>query len=50
MTIKEKEEYYKIVLDIPENESFELKEGDYFVFKRVKGLTFLNDKKKKKNY
>lgn len=48
LTIKEKEEYYKIVLDIPENESFELKEGDYVVFKRVEGLKFLNDGQPKK--
>ena len=48
LTIKEKEEYYKIVLDIPENESFELKEGDYVVFKRVEGLAFLNDGQPKK--
>ena len=41
--IKEKEEYYKIVLDIPEDESFELKEGEYVIFKKVEGLEFLND-------
>lgn len=46
--IKEKEENYKIVLDIPEDESFELKEGDYVIFKKVKGLEFLNDGKEKK--
>ena len=46
--IKKKEEYYKIVLDIPEDEAFELKEGDYVIFKKVEGLDFLNDGQPKK--
>jgi ubiquitin-activating enzyme E1 len=48
LNIKEKEEYYKIVLDIPEDESFELKEGNYVIFKKVEGLNFLNDGQPKK--
>lgn len=39
---------YIIYLDIKKNEIFDLKEGDYIIFKEVKGLEFLNDNIPKK--
>ena len=41
--IEKKNNNYEIFLDIQKNETFNLKEGDYIVFKEVKGLEFLND-------
>ena len=43
LDIKEKDEYYKVILDVPEDEVFELKEGDFVIFKKIDGLKFLND-------
>ena len=45
---KENEEKYEIFLNFKNNEIFKLKEGDYVIFKKVKGLEFLNDLKKRK--
>lgn len=39
---------YKIILDIPTDETFELDEGDYVILKKIKGLEFLNDNQPKK--
>ena len=43
--IEEKENNYEIFIDIQEDEIFELKKGDFIIFKGVKGLDFLNDGK-----
>lgn len=39
---------YKIILDIPTDETFELDVGDYVILKKIKGLEFLNDNQPKK--
>ena len=41
--IEEKGKNYEIFLDLKKNEYFNLKKGDYIIFKDVKGLEFLND-------
>lgn len=46
--IEEKSDNYEIFLDIKNEETFDLKEGEYVIFKDVKGLEFLNDGVKKK--
>ena len=43
--IEEKEDNYEIFLEIEDNEVFQLKEGEYVIFKEVKGFEFLNDGK-----
>ena len=48
LNIEEKSEYYKIILDLPEEEDFELRVDDYIVFKKVGGLNFLNNNAPKK--
>ena len=45
---KENENKYEIFLNIKNDETFRLKEGDFVIFKKVKGLDFLNDSKKRK--
>ena len=45
--IKEKKDSYQIILDIPNDENFDLQVGDFVIFKRVKGLEFLNDNEPK---
>ena len=40
--IEDQKDKYKIILDIPNDESFELDVGDYVTFKNIKGLDFLN--------
>ena len=47
-SIEEKENRYVIYLDIKNDEQFELYEGNYVIFKKVKGLEFLNDSKPRK--
>ena len=47
-SIEEKENRYVIYLDIKNDELFELYEGNYVIFKKVKGLEFLNDSKPRK--
>lgn len=46
--IKEKKDSYKIILDIPNEENFELDVGDFVTFKKVRGLEFLNGNEPKK--
>ena len=46
--IEEKGDNYEIFLDIQKNEIFYLKEGDYVIFREIKGLDFLNDNIPKK--
>ena len=46
--IEEKENLYRIYLDLDQNENFELKEGDYIKFKDIKGLEFLNNNNPRK--
>ena len=43
--IEEKKDNYEIFLEIEDNEVFQLKEGEYVIFKEVKGFEFLNDGK-----
>ena len=43
--IEEKEDNYEIFLEIEDNEVFQLKQGEYVIFKEVKGFEFLNDGK-----
>ncbi len=45
---RENENKYEIFLNIKDDEELRLKEGDYVVFKKVKGLEFLNDLKQRK--
>ena len=45
---KENENKYEIFLNIKKDETLRLKEGDYVIFKKIKGLEFLNDLKKRK--
>jgi len=47
-SIEEKENRYEIYLNIKNDEYFELYEGNYVIFKKVKGLEFLNDLKPRK--
>ena len=47
-SIEEKGNNYEIFLDIQKDESFGLKEGDFVILKKIKGLEFLNDDKSKK--
>ena len=47
-SIEEKENNYEIFLDIQKDELFGLKEGDFVIFKKIKGLEFLNDNNSKK--
>lgn len=46
--IEEKENKYLVYLDLQKNEIFDLKEGEFIIFKEVKGLEFLNDNIPKK--
>jgi len=46
--IEDEKDKYKIILDIPNDESFELDVGDYVTFKNIKGLDFLNGNEPKK--
>ena len=48
LDIEEKKNSYKIILDIQDDEMFELGIGDYVILKRIKGLDFLNDEVPKK--
>lgn len=48
LNIEEKKNSYKIILDIPNDEKFELRIGDFVTFKKIKGLNFINDKEPKK--
>ncbi len=45
---KEDENKYEVFLNIKADETFRLKEGDYILFKKVKGLDFLNNLKQRK--
>jgi ubiquitin-activating enzyme E1 len=47
-SIEEKENNYEIFLDIQKDELFGLKEGDFVILKKIKGLEFLNDNNSKK--
>ena len=47
-SIEEKENRYVIYLDMKNDEQLELYEGNYVIFKKVKGLEFLNDLKPRK--
>ena len=47
-SIEEKENRYIIYLDMKNDEQLELYEGNYVIFKKVKGLEFLNDLKPRK--
>ena len=46
--IEEKKNFYRITLNLKEEESIELNEGDYIIIKKVKGLEFLNGDEPKK--
>ena len=47
-SVEEKGNNYEIFLDIQKDEIFGLKEGDFVILKKIKGLEFLNDDKPKK--
>ena len=47
-SIEEKADRYEIYLGLQKNETFDLREGDYIIFKEIKGLEFLNDNIPKK--
>ncbi len=46
--IEKKKNCYQITLNLKEDENIELVEGDYIIFKQVKGLEFLNGNEPKK--
>jgi ubiquitin-activating enzyme E1 len=48
VSIKEKENRYEIYINIKDDEQIGIIEGDYVIFKKVKGLEFLNDSKPRK--